>query len=41
MKIKELDSLGIGLIDSLVTQLEGTYSVDGSKGTVYEITFPI
>jgi len=36
-----LNSLGLELIDLLVSQLEGSYKIYGENGTKFEITFPV
>jgi two-component sensor histidine kinase len=38
---KETNSLGIQLIQTLVEQIRGELTVDGSNGTTIEITFPL
>ena len=39
-KVDNNESLGLMLIDSLTTQLDGTYQIMSKQGTKYIITFP-
>ena len=38
--VKNIDSLGLSLVDSLTKQLKGVYKISGRNGTKVAITFP-
>lgn len=40
-KIKDKDSMGLQLIENLINQIKGSYSVDTKNGTKWKIRFPI